>query len=155
MVATYVAQHLNAHVETRMVDYDIDDALNVVDLGQPQGASLKCLPIALFRRFRAALFRSVGTGTVTKFQIIAATNAAGTGSPTIVVEHAIGSAPDAVGDTIWLECNAEQIREVLATATHVGVRVHLATATDEAVVLFERAEPLYQRADLTADYIAS
>lgn len=154
MPASYSAVHCLARSERRLVDYDIDDALNVVDLGQPQGAGNKCLEIALFRRFVAALFRSVGTGTVTKFQIIAATAADGTGA-TIVVEHAIGSAPDAVGDQIWLECDVEQVREVLATATHVGVRVQLATAGDEAVVFFERAEPVFPRAGLTADYIAA
>jgi hypothetical protein len=151
----YTAHHLNARVNTRLVDYDIDDALNVADLGQPQGAGLKLVPLADgYRRFRAALFRSVGTGSVTKFQIIAATNAAGTGSPTIVVEHAIGSAPNAVGDTIWLECDAEQVREALPTATHIGLRVHLATASDEAVLLFERADPTYTAGALTADFIS-
>lgn len=144
---------LNSLVESRMVDYDIDDALNVADLGLPQGAGNKCLALGTFRRFRAALFRSVGTGSVTKFQIIAATAADGTGA-TIVKDHALGSAPDALNDQIWLECTAEQVKEVLSTATHVGVRVHLATATDEAIVFFERADPLYPRNGLTADYIA-
>jgi hypothetical protein len=153
MTATYSAEHLTSRSERRMLDYDIDGALNVVDLGQPQGAGNKCLPIANFRRFCAGLFRSVGTGSVTKFQIIAATAADGTGA-TIVVEHAIASAPDAVGDTIFLECDVEQVKEVLATATHVGVRVQLVTAGDEAVVFFERAEPMFPRAGLTADYIS-
>lgn len=152
MSATYAVQHLTSRSERRMVDYDIDDALNVVDLGQPQGAGAKCVPIATFRRFLAGLFRSVGTGSVTEFQIIAATAADGTGA-TIVVEHAIGAAPNLLNDTIWLECDVEQVREVLPTATHVGVRVQLATAGDEAVVFFERAEPMYVTAGLTADFI--
>lgn len=152
MAATYTAEHLTARSERRMVEYDVDDALNIVDLGQPQGAGNSCLPIANFRRFIGGLFRSVGTGSVVAFQIIAATDAAGTGA-TIVVAHAIGSAPNAVGDTIWLECDVEQIREVLATATHVGLRVDLSTATDEAVFFFERADPMFPRAGLTADYI--
>lgn len=135
-----------------MVDYDIDGALNLVDLGLPQGASQQCLPAAEFRRFCAGLFRSVGTGSVTAFQIIAATSAAGANA-TVVVEHALGSAPDAVNDQIWLECNIEQVRAALATATHVGVRVDLVTAGDECVVFFERAEPQFPRAGLTADYI--
>lgn len=152
MPATYNTNHLAARSERRMVDYDIDAALNIVDLGQPQGAGNKCLPIALFRRFMAGLFRSVGTGSVTKFQLIAATAADGTGAA-IIVEHAIGSAPDAVGDQIYLECDVEQVREVLPAATHIGVRVQLVTATDEAVVLFERADPFYQAGGATADFI--
>jgi hypothetical protein len=153
MVATYTASHLFSRSERRMVDYDIDNALNTVDLGQPQGAGNKCLPIANFRRFAAGLFRSVGTGSVTAFHIIAATAADGTGA-VAVVSHAIGSAPNAVGDTIWLECDVEQVREVLSTATHVGVQVHLVTTTDEAVISFERAEPFYPAAGLTADFIS-
>lgn len=154
MAAQTSVEVLNSLSELRMVDYDIDDALNVADLGQPQGAGNKCLALQGYRRFRAGLFRSVGTGSVTKFQIIAATAADGTGA-TIVKDHAIGSAPDAVGDTIWLECTDEQVKEVLSTATYVGVRVHLATATDEAVVFFERSNPVHPRTGLTADYIAA
>ncbi len=153
MVATYTAEHLKARSERRMVDYDIDDALNIVDLGQPQGALNKCLPIANFRRFIAGVFRSVGTGSVDAFHIIAATDAAGTGA-TIVCSHAIGSAPNAVGDTVWLECDVEQVHEVLPAATHVGVKLDLVTTTDECVVFFERAEPLWPVAGLTADYIS-
>lgn len=155
MPATTDVLHLNARSNIRLVDYDIDNALNVVDLGQPQGAGNKCLALTDgYRRFRAALFRSVGTGSVTKFQIIAATAADGTGA-TIVKDHALGSAPDAVGDTIYLECDIEQVREVLAAATHVGVRVQLATTTDEAVVLFERSDPIFTAgAALTSDYIS-
>lgn len=147
----YNAEHLTAASERRMVDYDIDDALNLVDL--VPGAADKCLPIATFRKFLAGVFRSVAAGALSKFQIIAATDAAGTGA-TIVVEHALGDAPDAVGDTVWLECDADQIREALATATHVGVRLQLAAAADECVVFFERAEPYFPQAGLTADYVA-
>ena len=154
MVATYTAVHLNTQSECRMVDYDIDGALNFVDLAQPQGTSTQCLPLATFRKFRAGVFRSVGTGTVDAFHIVAATSAAGAGVQ-IVCSHAIGSAPDAVGDTIWLECDVEQIREVLPTATHVGAKLDLLTAGDECVVFFERADPFYGPiAGLTADYIA-
>lgn len=153
MPATKTVAYLTGLSERRMVDYDIDNALNVVDLGQPQGAGNKCLPIATFRRFIAGIFRSVGTGSIDNFQIIAATAADGTGA-TIVVAHALGSAPNAVGDTVWLEADVEQVHEVLPTATHVGVRLELVTTTDEAVVFFERHGALYQHPGLTADYIS-
>ncbi len=153
MVATATVQHLKVQADRRLVDYDIDDALNIVDLGRPQGAGNKCLPIAQFRSFLAALFRSVGAGGVDAFNIIAATAADGTGA-TIVKAHALGSAPNAVGDHIFLEVTAEQIHEVLPTATHVGVSVELVTAGDEAVVYFERGDPLHARDALTADFIS-
>lgn len=151
MPATYTAEHLTSRSERRMVDFDPDStSATIVDL--VPGTSDECLPIAEFRRFIAGLFRSVGTGSVTSFAIFAATDADG-GGATNVVTHAIGSAPDAVGDTIWLECDVEQVREVLSTATHVGVKIALVTSTDEGVVFFERAAPMFPRAGLTADYI--
>lgn len=133
-----------------MVEYDVDDALNIVDL--VPGSNDELLPIAEYRRFLAGVMHSVGTGTIALFQIIGATDADGAGA-TIVVAKAPTTA-NAVGDYVWLECDAAQIREVLPTATHVGVRLQLGTAGDECVVFFERAEPFYPRADLTADFIS-
>ena len=153
MVATASLQHFFSRGNRRMVEYDSDDALNLVDLALPQGGGAECLPVFGFRRFVAGLIRSVGVGTVSAFSIVAATSAAGAGA-TAVVSHALGSAPDAVNDQLWLECDLEQIREVLSTATHVGIQVQLATASDEAIFYFERAEPFQPRTGLTTDFIA-
>jgi len=152
--ATYTAEHLTARSERRMVDFDPDaTTLTLVDL-DPTSAD-ECLPIAEFRRFLVGVMKSVGTDAIEKVQIIAAANGDG-GNAQVVVEKAFTTgAPGAVGDHVWLECDAAQCREVLPGATHVGVRVQLETATDECVVFFERAEPFYPRAGLTADYIAS
>lgn len=152
MPATKTSEYLFSRFNLVLVDYDIDDALNVVDLGRPQGAGNKCISIANLDHFGAVLFRSVGTGSVAEFQIIAATAADGTGA-TIVKEHAIGSAPNAVGDTIYLEVDMEQVREVLSAATHVGIRVQLATAGDECVIAY-LADNRFQRASLQSDYIS-
>ena len=146
----YAAEHLTSRSERRMVDYDIDDAANLVVLDPATGD--KCLPVNQFRRFIVGLFRSVGTGGVTTLKIIAATSAAGAGAVAVVTKTP--TTADAVGDTVWAECNVEQIHEALATATHVGVEIDLVTTTDECVVFFERAEPMFPRADLTANYIA-
>jgi hypothetical protein len=152
MAATYTAEHLRSRSERRMVDHDPDaTTAQIVDLDP--ASSDKCLPIALFRRFLAGVVRTVGTGTISSLEIIAATAADGTGA-TVVASHALGSAPNAVGDTIWLEVDAAQIHEVLPAATHVGVRIALAVGTDECVVFFERAEPVYAYSGLTADYIS-
>jgi len=150
MASTTTAHKALARAERRMVEYDSDDALNLVDLATPQGASTECLPIANFRRFVAGYFRSVGTGTLDNFQIIAATSAAGAGA---VVVAATSQDADAIGDFCYIEADVEQIREVLAAATHVGVRVQHG-ATDEAIISFERCEPFYPVAGLTADYIS-
>jgi hypothetical protein len=152
MPATYTAQHLFSRAERRLVDFDPPSAnaeLVVLDFA----ATAKCIPIANFRRFAAIFSPTVGTGGVTVFRIIAATAADGTGN-TVVVQHALGSNPDAVDDRVCLECDVEQIHEVLATATHVGVEIDLVTGTDEGKVYFERAEPRFPASGLTADYIS-
>lgn len=157
MVATYTAHHLMARMEVRTVIHQpgSSSTAQLADLGQPQGAGNKCLPIATFRRFLAQVTASALTGVgVNAFSIYAATDAAGTGG-TAVVTHAVGSAPDAEGDSLNLECNAEQIHEVLATATHIGVWLDCANDADEAAVTFIRAEPLYTAGGLTADYVAA
>ena len=153
MVATASLQYFFTRGNRRMVEYDSDDSLNLVDLSLPQGGGAECLPVFGYRRFVAALFRSVGTGTVSAFSIVAATSAAGEGA-TAVVSHALGSAPDAINDQLWLETDLDQVREVLSRATHVGIQVQLATASDECVFYFERAEPFHLRGDLTTDFIA-
>src|SRR5438045_6826369 len=152
MIATTAVNNRNAKSRCIMQDLDPDTASATKVTLDRAGATV-ALPIANYRRFRAGLFRSVGTGSVTSFKIYAATATDGSGN-TAVVAHAIGTAPDAVGDTIWLEVDAEQIREVLSTATHVGVEIALVTSTDECVVFFEQAEPFYGPTHgLTADII--
>ena len=147
----YTAEHLTSRSERRMVDFDPDaTTLTLVDL--VPGSTDECLPIAEFRRYIAGFMRTIGTSNVA-FQIIAATDADGTGA-TVVRAHAVASQPDAVGDYIWLEVDVEQVREALSTATHIGVRASFATATDEGVIFFERAEPMFPRSGLTSDRIA-
>ena len=151
MAATTTQDKLASHSERRMVDFDPDvDTLAIVDLDPASSAEF--LPLAQFRRFMAGLVRSVGTGAVDNFEIVAATDGDGTGATVVVAKTP--TTANAVGDRVWLECSIEQVREVLATATHIGVRIELATATDECIVFFERAEPEFPRAALTADYIS-
>lgn len=153
MPATYGAEHLTARAARVIVEHDVASA------DDPQVVALTtaadCFEIADgYHRFLAGLFRSVGTGNIDEFSIIAATAADGTGA-TVVKTHAFGAGEaDAVGDFVWLECDVDQIREVLAAATHVGVRIEQQTAGDECIVYFERADPLHSYAGLTADNIS-
>lgn len=159
MVATYTAHHLFAEAEIRMRENDPDTGADAyVDLAEPAAGApgtptAPFLPIANYRRFAAIYMTSVGTGGITAFSIMAGTSAAAAGA-VAVVTHALVSNPDAVGDFVTLECNVEQIREVLPTATHVGVLINLVTATDEGVLTFIRAASQYPTAGLTADFIS-
>jgi len=159
MVATTSSQHLFSRMEIRMRENDPDaDTDCYVDLAEPAAGAAGSptapfLPIAEFRRFAALYMTSVGTGGITAFSIMAGTSAAAAGA-TAVVTHALGSNPNAIGDTVVLECTAEQIHEVLPTATHVGVLINLVTGTDEGIVTFIRFDPIFEHADLTADYVS-
>lgn len=159
MTATYAAEHLFSRAEVRMRENDPDaDTDCYVDLAQPAAGSAGAptagfLSLANFRRFAAQYMTSVGTGGITAFQLVAATSAAGAGA-VAVVSHALGSNPNAVGDFVCLECDIEQVREVLPTATHIGVLVNLVTSTDEGICTFTRAEPQFPHAGLTADYVS-
>jgi hypothetical protein len=106
-----------------------------------------------FQNFLAGLFHSVGTGTITTFRIFVSDDAAGVDQRDQRRSHAIGSNPDAVGDTLWLEATAEQCKAALATAAYVGVKITLGTSTDECIVFFERAERRFKYDTLTADYV--
>jgi len=155
MVATYSTDHERSCCERRLCDFDPDSGADALVALDPAG-SVNLLPIAAFRRFLAGFTPTVGTGGITAFSIVAAPAVdTAVSSCTAVVTHALASNPDAVTDYVFLECDADQIHEVLATATHVGVLVNLVTSTDEGKVFFERSEPLYgPRAGLTADYIS-
>ena len=153
---SYTAAHISANRKQIAVVWQPADAATaqLVDLGQPQGASLLMLPIEEYKTFSAQILTSLLTGTgPTAFSIYCGTAAAGT-TPTSVVAHAVGSLPNAEGDSLFLECNVDQIHEALATATHVGVWLDCNHNDDETVVVFTCESPTYPRAGLTADYVS-
>lgn len=155
-VATSVANKIRSGFLFRSVIHQPSDAATaqLVDLGQPQGASAKMIAIENFHAFLAQITFSLAAGTgIVAFSIYAGTSAAGA-NPTAVVTHAVGTAPDAEGDTLYLECTVEQIHESLPSATHVGVWVDMQHNDDElAVTLF--GVPRFAFDGLTGDYIAA
>lgn len=152
----YVATQLRTSAERRMVDHDPNSTAEVLVVLDPANA-MPCVPLAdnAWRRMIAGVFRSVGSGAVTAFRIIAATSVAGAGATTVVT-HPFPELADTVGHTLWLEFTLEQILEALPGATHLGIGLTLATGTDECVVYLERQEPRFQTGDLlTTDYISA
>ncbi len=142
-VATYDAEKFLANHTVKLHDFDP---------GVTTVVAVEWRPIAEFRRFIAGIVRTIGTGATT-FDIAAATDSIGT-SAAAVKAHGIGSEPDAVEDQLFLEVDAEQIRESLAGATHWSPRISVATGTDEMVVVTIESEALYPRTGLTADIVA-
>lgn len=98
-------------------------------------------------------FRTIGTGAVDTFKIIANSASDGGGTDVEVKAHAVTSEPDAVGDYIFLECTAADLQSVGDDLRYVSASVEFATGTDEGVVTYiRRAKRQY--AGLTADTIA-
>lgn len=151
----YTANRYLSKTERRLVDFDPDGTSETIVTLNP-AASEKLLSFGALGGLRAVvagLMHSVGTGTISTFKIFVADDAAGTVNAATVVAHALGSDPNAVGDHVWLEASAEQLRAASATAAYVGVKITLATGTDECVVFFERvAKQAYDA--LTAGYVS-
>jgi hypothetical protein len=127
--------------------YDFDpDSTNPTDVAW--------VDMSGYSTFLVGVMRSVGTGTIAAFTILANPNSDGSGTDVEIKAHALGSAPDAVGDTIWLECSAEEVTGAGATLRYVSANLDLATSTDECVVYYERCEPKFAYLNLTADVIA-
>lgn len=151
MAATQTIEALKTRAKRFMVEFDPDSGSETAVTLDPANAATY-RPIEGFRKFLFGLMHSVGTGGITTARISAATAADGTGATTVV--EITPTTNDAINDTSWVEATIEQIREVLPTATHVGLLVDLVTSTDELVVYGEFAEPQHEYSGLTADYIA-
>lgn len=153
MVATSAAKYLLARTKRVMVEYDQNGSDNFVDLAQPQAGTAPCLPIAGYRKFCVGVFRSVAgsAGGVTTVKLGGATAADGTGFSSAVT--ITPTTADGLGDVVWFECDLEQIREVVPTATHVGVKIDNVDADAEQVIFFEMADAPFQYSGLTADFI--
>ena len=128
-----------------MYDHDPNDA---------DANAVAWVPMKDYYGFVAAIFRSVGTGANDTLKIQAATDSSGTNA-TDVISYS-GSDPDAVGDYIFLETDAQEIQGASDSLnfTHVALVVEFATSTDEAVVTYIRTEPRYAGDAETADSVA-
>jgi len=152
--ATYDAQSLLARLKFRMADWNPDGATKVIVDLDPSGTG-ELFPIARSKRFVFGVLVNTTGATpndLAEFEVIAGTDADGTGA-TVVKSHALASTPDAIGDYVFLEVDVKQIRESLATATHVGLRAKVTTLTSQCsfVIVEERME---EYNDLTADYVS-
>lgn len=156
MAATYTAEHYTANLDIRTVVHNPADAATAqfIDLARPKAGTTQCLAIEGYRRFFASITTTILVGTgPTVFELYAATSAAG-GGKIVIASHAMGSLPNALNDSVVLECDVAQVREVLSTATHIGVWLDCQHNDDEVACTFIRGEPFYPVAGLTADYVS-
>ena len=104
----------------------------------------------------AAALTGIG---ITVFQLVANSQADGNGDEVVVKQHAIGSAPDAAGDYLVLECSAEEIAHLGEAAgydlRYVSAKITCANASDRIVCTYIRAGARRPGAGLTADYVSA
>jgi hypothetical protein len=148
MASAQSSNHMVSNYALKLFDFD-PDATTATDVGGASG----WVDLATFSHFLVCLFRSVGTGTVSSFIIQASASSDGS-SPVTVKAHAIGTAPDAVGDQIFLECSAEEIAVLGTHLRYVNAKIALATSTDECVVAYLRKAGRHAYNGLTADAIS-
>ncbi len=113
-----------------------------------------------YSNFAVIAMTSASTGAAgpVAFKILANSDSAGGGTDVEVKAHAVGSAPDAVGDYLVLECTAEEIAELASDNSsalrYVSANIAMGNAADEAVVTYIRTGARFQYDGMTADYIS-
>lgn len=142
-----------------VLSYDHDPGATSAQIVTPDGGTTKRLvAMALYEWFGVAAMTSVSASSsgMTLVDIVGATDSAGTNATTIVSSGAVVA--DAVGDFVFVECSAAQVKEVGDAAgytfTHVGARITCSNSGDEAVVTYWRAAPKFPQANLTANSIS-
>lgn len=135
--------------EVKITQYDFDP--NTTDATAVAWVDMKD-----FSKFIASFFRTVGTSNIT-FIIQGSADAAG-GTPSTIITKTVASQPNAVGDYIFAECTAEQIRQVGDAAgkvlRYISATISFGTNTDEGVVTYIRGGPRFAYDELTADYVS-
>lgn len=147
------SQHLLANSSIRMYDFD-PDADTATDIAW--------VDMRDYEYFLIGFFRTVGTGNLDTFKILANDASDGSGTDIIVKTHAIGSEPNLLSDQIWLECRADEVAAegidqgltAPKVARYVTANVEFATSTDEGVILYILGGAKNPNLDLTADIIA-
>lgn len=139
--------------------YDHDPGATSAQITTPDGGTTKRLvPLALYEVFGVKCMTSVSASSsgATLVDIVAATDATGTNATTVVSSGAV--AADAVGDEVFVECTAAQVKEQGdadgRVYTHVGARITCSNAGDECVVAYFRGQPKFTAAGLTGNDIS-
>lgn len=136
-------------IYNQTADYTSATEIAWVDMRDYEGIVIAIMATAL-----------TGVGTDV-FKIVANAGSAGADTDVTIVSHAIGSAPDATGDWIHLECSAEQIGAANTATTisegglrYVTANVEAANASDDAAIVYIRYGARFPVRALTADVVA-
>lgn len=151
MASAQDSQKLASRMKVTMYDHDPADSTVATDVAW--------VDMRDYTHFMAITFASALTGNgVIAFKILANSQADGSGTDAEIKVHAVGSAPDAVGDYLVLECSAEEIAAASTSTTgqlrYVSANLDCHNAADESVVVYIRSGARFANEDLTADTVA-
>lgn len=142
-----------------IISWDHDPGTTSAIIVTPDGGTTKrYVALANYELFGVACMTSVSASSsgATLVDIVAATDSSGTNVTTVVSSGAVVA--DAVGDFVFVEATAAQVKEVGDAAgytfTHVGARVTCSNSGDECVVTYLRMSPRFTASGLTANAIA-
>ena len=146
MASSVTTDYLSSLLKVSMYDFDPDETTHT---------DVNWSDMRDFGAVLMTLFKSVGTGAVAAFSILANSKSDGSGTEVTVKTHALGTDVDAVGDFVHLEALASEIVNLNATdLRYVSGNISLATGTDECVVTYVFGLPRFAYGGLTADTIA-
>lgn len=157
MATAVTTQKIASKHKIQMWDHDpgVDTAL----ITSPDGGTTKrYVDMKDYQLFGAMVMSTIfgGASGVTKVEIVAAEDADGTNLQVVLDGGTVDA--DAMGDYVWIECTADQIKEVAAATgynlRYVGARITCSNAGDEAVVMYIQSEPRFPQSGLTATAIA-
>jgi len=145
MAVTSASDKILSNQKLEMFDFD-PDLTTVVDV--------QFVDLRDFSNFAVGFMRTIGTSA---FTMTILGNPASDGSGTDVeIKAYSGAEPNAVGDTVWLECTQDEVGAAGTDLRHVSAAISFATGTDEGVVTYIRDTRGGRFAfdGLTADVIA-
>ena len=149
MASIQAVEQVLAHHAITFHDFDPDSA---------DPADVAWVDLQNFRCFTVAFIRTVGTGAVDSFRILA--NAQSNGGGTDVVVKTVSPVPqaDAFLNYHFVECTAEEVQAAAEAAgidnvRYVSASIEFATNTDEGIVMYMRSHPRFAHSGLTANSV--
>lgn len=157
MVSALASERIGSRLFLHAYDHD-PGATTAIVCSPDGGANKRSFAIALAEAFGVLVKPTVvGGNGITKVEIVAADDAAMTTNLTVVKDSGAIQA-DALDDQVFLECLASEVRQLSDAGgfnlQYVAARITMATATDEASVVYVGFSPRYPRTGLTATAIA-
>lgn len=151
MASPQASDKLTANLKVNHYDHDPANSTVATDVGWVDMRDYETIMITTF----ASALTGLG---VTAFTIQGNSESDGTGTDAEIKAHAVGSAPDAVGDWLVLECTAKELAQESTSTTgalrYVSAKLTCANAADEQVVTYIRGGAKRAADGLTADTVA-